>query len=254
MEVLSGKVALITGANGGIGGALVETFLQNGARVLAADLESETAKEYCSTQQYSFAPADVSREEDVQNLIAQTIETFGALDVLINNAAVLTPTASVQNTSLDEFERLVAVNLRGAFLLCKAAYPHLQQSRGCVLNISSMAGMHGEKEHAIYAATKGAINALTQSLAIDWGQDGIRANALCPSSVLTPNVDKMIAAAPDAAQIVELRRNINVLGFTATPQHIADAALFLCSPAAAFMTGALIPVSGGSECGYGLKY
>ncbi|MEO6908053.1 MAG: SDR family oxidoreductase, partial [Abditibacteriaceae bacterium] len=203
---------------------------------------------------FCFARADVSSEVDAQQLIEHTVKRFGAVDILINNAAVLTPTAAVQNTSLDEFEKLIAVNLRGAFLLCKYAYPHLQQSHGCILNVSSMAGVCGEKEHAIYAATKGAINALTQSMAVDWGSDGIRVNALCPSSVLTPNVDKLIEAAPNAAGIVELRREINALGFTAKPQHIADAALFLCCPQAAFMTGAIVPVSGGSECGYGLKY
>ena len=251
MSTLQGKTAIITGAAGGIGRALVETFLANGAKVIGSDVIGSTPIE---SENFHFVQADASDKTSVKNLSAQTMERFDALDILVNNAAVLTPTASVQNTSLEEFEKLVQVNLRGAFLSCKYAYPHLLQSKGCVLTISSMAGIHGEKEHAIYAATKGALNALTQSMAVDWGADGIRCNALCPSSVLTPNVDKMIEALPNASEIIALRKSINVLGFTATPQHIAEAAVFLCSPQAGFITGAIVPVSGGSECGYGIKY
>lgn len=251
MQTLNDKVALITGASGGIGRALVQAFLEAGARVMASDIENGDlpATEYCR-----YARADVSDESSVQHLIAQTIETFGALDILINNAAVLTPTAPVHETSLEEFEKLVAVNLRGAFLMCKYCYPHLRSTQGCIVNISSMAGVHGEKHHAIYSATKGAISALTQSMAVDYGPDGIRCNAVCPSSVLTPNVDKIIEALPNAQEIVQLRKSINCLGYTAMPGQIASVAVFLASPAAAFMTGALVPVSGGTECGYGIKY
>jgi NAD(P)-dependent dehydrogenase (short-subunit alcohol dehydrogenase family) len=251
MRALEGKVAIITGASGGIGDALVTAFLENGARVLAADVVPTPSTQ---AEHSRFVRADVSREEDVQNLVARALESFGALDILVNNAAVLTPAASVEKTSPAQFDRLVAVNLRGAFLMCKHAFTHLQKSRGCILNVSSMAGVHGEKEHAVYAATKGALNALTQSMAIDWGADGIRVNALCPSSVLTPNVDAMIEQLPNAPEVIELRKNINALGWTATPPQIAAVAVFLCSPQAAFMTGAIVPVSGGSECGYGVKY
>lgn len=249
--ILQSKTALITGASGGIGRALVDSFLAAGANVVGSDLSEGEKNE---NPNFHFVQSDVSKPEDVENLIAQTIEHFGALDILINNAAVLTPTESVEKTSLEEFDKLISVNLRGTFLLCKAAFPHLKKSKGCILNISSMAGVHGEKQHAIYSATKGAINALTQSMAVDWGAHGIRCNALCPSSVLTPNVDKMIEALPNASEIIALRKSINALGFTATPHHIAAAAVFLCSPQAAFMTGAIVPVSGGSECGYGVKY
>jgi NAD(P)-dependent dehydrogenase (short-subunit alcohol dehydrogenase family) len=249
--LLANKTAIVTGAAGGIGAAIVETFLENGARVLASDVIETSVIQH----EYSrFVRADVSDETDVQNLIRRAVEYFGALDILVNNAAVLAPTTSVEKTSLVEFEKLIAVNLRGAFLTCKYSYPLLRESRGCVLNVSSMAGIHGEKDHAIYAATKGAINAFTQSLAVDWGADGIRANAICPSSVLTPNVDAMIEKLPNAGEIIELRKSINALGFTATPRHVSEVAAFLCSSKAAFMTGAIVPVSGGSECGYGLKY
>jgi NAD(P)-dependent dehydrogenase (short-subunit alcohol dehydrogenase family) len=253
MEGLNGKVALITGASGGIGGALVQAFMAAGAHVMASDVVTEEVSNV-GVEAYRFTPADVSDEPSVQGLIAATVAAFGQLDVLANNAAVLVPTAPVHETSLEEFNRLVAVNLRGTFLCCKYAYPHLKASRGNIINISSMAGVNGEKHHAVYAATKGAVNALTQAMAVDYGADGIRCNAVCPSSVLTPKVDKMIATAPNAEEIVQLRKSINSLGYTATPQEIASVAVFLAAPAASFMTGAIIPVSGGSECGYGVKY
>ena len=251
MNNLQNRAVIVTGACGGIGSALVRAFLESGARVMASDIvESDLSNtEYCR-----FTRGDVSDEGDARNLVAETIETFGRLDVLVNNAAVLVPGAPVHQTSLEEFEKLVAVNLRGAFLLCKHSYPHLCSTHGCIVNISSMAGVHGEKHHAVYAATKGAINALTQAMAIDYGPEGIRCNAICPSSVLTPNVDKIIDALPNAEEIIHLRKSINVLGYTATPAQIAAVAVFLASPAASFMTGAIVPVSGGSECGYGIKY
>jgi len=249
MNGLSNKVVLVTGAAGGIGSALVQAFLEAGARVMASDLLTNTL-----AGNQKFQRADLSDEVEVVQLISATVEAFGALDVLVNNAAVLVPTAPVHETSLAEFNKLIDVNVRGTFFCCKHAYKHLRAARGNIINISSMAGVHGEKHHAVYAATKGAVNALTQAMAVDYGGDGIRCNAICPSSVVTPNVDKMIAALPNSQEIVQLRQSINPLGYVATPQEIAAVAVFLASPAASFMTGAVVPVSGGAECGYGVKY
>ena len=126
----------------------------------------------------------------------------------------------------------------------------------CVLSHIDPAGLDVsyEKHHAAYAATKGAINALTHAMAIDYGREGIRVNAVAPSSVITPNVDRMIDASPDPRAVVELRKNINALGYTSRPEEIAAVVRFLASDAASFITGAVIPVSGGTECGYGIKY
>jgi len=248
MRPLNESVVLVTGAAGGIGRACVEAFVHTGARVVATDVQdSEIVGAH-------WIRADVSDENSVRDLIEQTVAKFGALDVLVNNAAVLTPTAPLQETSTNEFDKILAVNLRGVFFCLKYAYPHLQKSRGSVVNVSSMAGLFGERDHAIYSATKGALNALTQSAAADWGGDGIRVNAICPSSVTTPNVTEMISQADDPDAIHKLRQSINCLGFVASPEHIASVVTFLASPAATFITGALMPVSGGSECGYGIKY
>ena len=116
-----------------------------------------------------------------------------------------------------------------------------------------MAGVCNEATHAVYSASKGGLNALTKAMAIDYGSQGIRCNAVCPSSVITPNTNKLVHAAPDAAGIVEMRKNVNHLRYTASPAEIASVVLFLASPAASFVTGVIVPVSGGSECGYGIK-
>jgi NAD(P)-dependent dehydrogenase (short-subunit alcohol dehydrogenase family) len=212
------------------------------------DLEKKFGQDCCR-----FVRCDLADGASIQNLIEITVDSFNSLNVLLNNGACLVPEAAMHETSLEGFETLLAVNVRGLFLICKYAYPHLKQARGCIINISSMAGVAGEKRHCIYSATKGFMNSLTKSMAIDYGQEGIRCNALVPSSVLTPNLDRIISACPDAAAIIERRKNINLLGYTAKPQEIASAAVFLASPSASFITGAVIPLSGGSECGYGIK-
>lgn len=256
---LDSPVVLITGASGGIGSACAEAFARQSARLSLVDLHAPSARLMnrlgkVARSRPAFFSADIADEAAVVRIFADVISEFGRLDVLVNNAAVLVPTQPVEKTSLAELERLLAVNVRGSFLCCKHAYAHLKQTRGCVVNVSSMAGICGERMHAAYSMTKGAINALTQSMAVDWGSVGIRCNAVCPSAVSTPNADRAIAASDKGKKLLELRRRIGHLDYAARPQQIASVVLFLASPAAAYMTGALVPVSGGSECGYGLKY
>jgi NAD(P)-dependent dehydrogenase (short-subunit alcohol dehydrogenase family) len=238
MKPLTQSIVLVTGASGGIGQACVRAFTDAGAKVIATDVKGD-----------GCTPVDIRNERAVEQLFAG----IESLDVLVNNAAIFRPMKPAHETTAAEFDQLIAVNLRGLFFCCKHAYRLLQRSKGCIVNVSSMAGVHGEKGHAVYCATKGAINALTQAMAIDYGADGIRCNAICPSSVLTPNTDALVNEARDPAAIVEMRRRITQLGYTAKPEEIASVAVFLASPAASFMTGAIVPVSGGSECGYGIK-
>ena len=250
MKPLRKSTVLITGALGSIGRACVRAFLDAGASVVATDIASGGFQKNARCR---FLRADLQDEKAIRELVAFTVRTFGSLDVLLNNAALIPPLLPVHKTTAADFDRLVAVNLRAVFLCCKYAYPHLRRSKGSILNMSSMAGVHGEQSHAIYSATKGAVNALTQAMAIDYGADRIRCNAICPSSVLTPAVDRLIRKSRDPKKVVEYRKRVNHLGYTARPEEIASVAVFLASPAASFMTGAVVPVSGGSECGYGLK-
>jgi meso-butanediol dehydrogenase/(S,S)-butanediol dehydrogenase/diacetyl reductase len=256
MNELNGLTAIITGSSGGIGGACVKAFVEAGARVIMADIDesSRDMVERFGKGRCHFIRTDLADAASIRNLIETTIEVFGAINVLLNNGARVVPNAPIHETSIEEFEALVAVNVRGLFLICKYAYPYLKESKGSIINMSSMAGDAGEKHHCLYAAGKGFMNGLTKSMAIDYGREGIRCNAIAPSSVLTPNVDRMIAALPNASEVIEMRKNVNLLGYTSKPHEIASAAVFLASRGASFITGAVIPVSGGSECGYGIKY
>ena len=197
-----------------------------------------------------FQALEVSDADSFAQTIARVESLWGRLDVLVNNAGIALPALSVQDTTLEQFEQFIAVNLRSVFLGCKLAYPLLKASRGCVLNMSSMAGVTGQERHAIYGATKGAINALTKCAAVDWGRDRIRVNALCPAGVWTDTLREWIKEQPDPAGIRAYLDGIHALGYCAEADEIAAAAAFLCSEDARFITGCILPVSGGGECGY----
>ena len=220
--------------------------------MLVGDLDYAKGSALCAElgQAAAFQKLDVADAATFAGAIARAIDVWGRLDILVNNAGTALPAESVENTTLDEFELLVNVNFRSVFLGCKLAYPHLKATRGCVLNISSMAGVTGQERHAVYGATKGAINALTRCAAVDWGRDGIRINALCPAGVWTDTLHRWIEVQPDAGGIVEYLNRIHALGYCPEPDEIASVAAFLCSDEAKFVTGCVMPVSGGGECGY----
>ncbi len=256
MNSLLEAPVLVTGAAGGIGAACVQAFVRSGARVVATDIVPEvfSLEQQHGSDRCRARVCDLLQEADVAELIQFAVNCFGSLYALVNSAAVLWPASPLHETTNEQFEDLVGVNVRGLFFLCRHAFPQLRSTRGCIVNVSSMAGIHGEKHHALYSATKGAINALTMSMALDYGEYGIRVNAVCPSSVLTPNVDRAITTLGNAQEIVELRKRNNPLGYTAQPAEVASAVVFLASPEASYVSGILLPVSAGSHCGYGIKY
>ena len=256
MQALAGASVIVTGASGGIGRATVEGFLAEGSRVIMGVHRDEG----CRDLQEKWGPdrarmvrADLRDESEIRHLIETAVDSFGGLDVLVNNGACLVPMKPMHEHTQEEFERLIAVNVRGLWLTCKYAYPHLKRSKGTIVGVSSMAGVAGEMSHCIYSACKGFMNSLTKSMAIDYGREGIRCNAVALSSALVPNVDTMIAAMPNAEEIVQYRNDINLLGYTSLPVETANVVVFLASPKASFITGAIIPVSGGTEVGYGVK-
>lgn len=244
---LEGRVALITGAAAGIGAACARRFASEGARLVLADVrEQELARELGARA----VELDVQDEAGWRETLDGIAATEGRLDVLVHNAAAVFPAAPVQETSTREFDHLMAVNVKSVYLGCRLAWPLLRAARGCVLNISSMAGVQGQANHAIYSATKGAINALTKSTAADWGPHGVRINALCPSSVWTDAMAEWSREQGEIADLDAYFARLHPLGYCATPEEIATVAAFLCSDEAKYMTGAVVPVSGGSECGY----
>jgi meso-butanediol dehydrogenase / (S,S)-butanediol dehydrogenase / diacetyl reductase len=249
---LQTRVALVTGGAVGLGEAIVRRFVAEGARVLVGDRDQPHGDALCAELGAAtvFQGLDVAEADSFADAINRAVALWGRLDILVNNAAIALPAAAVQDTNLDQFEQLVDVNLRSVFLGCKLAYPHLKAARGCVLNISSMAGVTGQERHAVYGATKGAVNALTKCAAVDWGRDGIRINALCPAGVWTQSLREWMKMQPDTAGIDTYLKQIHALGYCPEPEEIASVAAFLCSDEAKFVTGCLMPVTGGSECGY----
>lgn len=253
MGRLDHKVAIVTGGAAGIGEACTRRFVAEGARVLVADLDDTRGADLAAELDgVVFQRTDMAEPTQIRAAIDHAVGELGSLDVLVNNAAVLMPAAPLQETTDEEVDQLLRVNIRGVWLGCKLAYPHLKRSKGNVINIASMAGVTGQANHAVYGATKGAVNALTRCAAVDWGPDGIRINAICPCGVMTDGSRRWLAAQDDPSDGMNYMRRVHSLQRWSEPEEIGAVAAFLASDDASFVTGALMPVSGGSECGYKL--
>jgi NAD(P)-dependent dehydrogenase (short-subunit alcohol dehydrogenase family) len=242
------KVALVTGAAMGIGGGIAEHFVKEGARVVIFDIDAERARKKAESLggagRALAIQGDVAAEEDVQNAIARTLEEFGSLDVLVNNAGIHAPKPVADLTSSD-WDRQLAVNLKGVFLLCKYAIPHLRKRPGSIVNISSTQAFISYADHAAYDASKAGVLGLTRALAVEHGPTGVRVNAICPGYIMTPMTERWLASLPDPELTMKQARAAHPLGRIGTPDDIAEAALFLASDAASFVTGAFLVVDGG---------
>jgi 3-oxoacyl-[acyl-carrier protein] reductase len=240
---LAGRSALVTGAAQGIGLAVAHALSQRGARVALSDVDAgalDTALRSMDAGALALR-ADVSRSEDVQQTIEAVVAQFGGLDILVNNAGIC-PTTGFAEISGDEWDRVLAINLKGAFLCCQAALPHLRNSgqRGRIVNVASVAGqMGGVTVGAHYAASKAGLVGLTKSLAQLLAADGVTVNCVAPGTVATAMTADWAEPAKD-----RLRDRI-ALGRFAQPEEIADAVCFLVSDGAAFITGATLDVNGG---------
>ena len=248
---LQNKVALVTGGAAGIGAGIVRCFVAEAARVSIGDVDHRGGSALADElgENTCFLPLDVADEDSFAAAIESTVERWGRLDVLVNDAGVVFPALPVQDTTTKDFEQLMRVNVRGTYLGCKLAFPHLLDTKGCVLNVSSLVGIVGERAHAVYGATKGAINALTKCTAVDWREQGLRINALCPSDVWTDALQGWCEAQPDSSALEHYER-MRAKGYCAEPEEIGRIAAFLCSDEARFINGAIIPASYAAECGY----
>ncbi|MCU0873411.1 MAG: glucose 1-dehydrogenase [Pirellulaceae bacterium] len=252
---LAGKVALITGAGSGIGRASAIRFAAEGARVVVVDWKPDGGRETVARIKADggdalVIQADVSREADVQRMIAETVDAYGRLDILFNNAAIQV-FGIIPETSTSDWHKVLDVNLKGVYLGCKYALPlMIAQGGGCIVNMSSTLGFVGDPVMPAYGATKGAILALTKAMAQAHGRQKIRVNCICPGDVDTPIVQEYFDQQPDPA---EARRQVAAhyaLGRIARPEEIAGVALFLASDESSFLTGAAIVADGGltSRC------
>lgn len=242
---LNGKVALVTGAARGIGAATCRRLAEEGCKVAAVDVLADELAQICARMPGEVAPiiADVAREEDCDRMVVDAVARFGALDLFVNNAGVIGPRLPITEMPVEEFDRVHAVNIRGAFMALRAALRQMQaQGRGgAVVNVASVGGLSAQPFSCAYGSSKRAIIGLSGTAAQENGQHGIRVNAVCPGAVDTPMLAPAMSRAGDAGQAfkgVPIAR-------AADPSEIAAFIAYLLSDEASFQTGGVYPVDGG---------
>lgn len=248
---LAGKVAVVTGGGSGIGRASAMCFAREGARVVVADLDSVgtgvTEGEIGREGGTAIAVvADVTREEDVGRLVDRTLQVFGPPTVLLNSAAI-TSFGTLAESPAEELDRVLAVNVRSAWVCARAVIPLMRDTGGgTIVNMSSITGIVGAPGMAAYSTSKGAIITLTRTLALELAEHGIRVNCICPASIDTPMLQASFDRLPDpeAARARNVKRH--PLGRLGTADEVAKLALFLASDDASFITGATYVIDGGA--------
>lgn len=248
MGALDGKVALVTGAAMGIGRASALVFSREGANVVVADIDEDGGRETVSLAEQaggraSFVQADVSVKSDVEAMVRHAVTTFGGLDCAHNNAGLAAPMAPLADYPDDGWDRTIAVMLTGVYLCMKAEIPRMiDRGGGAIVNTASGVGLIGYPGQAAYTASKHGVIGLTKVAALDYGARGVRVNAVCPGTARTPMVEEAVRADPG---IDAHLRGLHPIGRIAEPEEIAEAAVWLCTPAASFVLGAALPVDGG---------
>jgi NAD(P)-dependent dehydrogenase (short-subunit alcohol dehydrogenase family) len=252
---LEGRAALITGGNSGIGEATAILFAREGAQVAVASRRAEAnaaVVERIESEGGSALsiPCDVTDPDSVAPAVATTVDRFGGIDILVNNAGVIYRDKNVLETSLDEWNHTIAVNTTGTFLVSRAVIPHMiEKGRGSIVNNASYFGLVGGRGTAAYSASKGAVVLLTKAMALDHARQGIRVNCVCPGSVETPMMRQEMEEMGGEAEVRHLFEEKHPLGRISQPEEIARAILYLASDAAAFVTGAALPIDGGLTAG-----
>jgi len=248
LKRLEGKIAIVTGVAAGIGRASAELFARNGAHVIGGDIDEKEGVSLEDSIRKSggimtYLNSDVSKIPELSKLF-EIAEGLGGVDVLFNNAGVEVAKGLLE-TSEDDWERNVNVNLKSVFFSCKLAIQQMKnKGRGVIINNSSVAGLVGSFSPA-YSAAKGGIIALTKALAADFGQFNIRVNCICPGAIETPMLDRVIEFQGDPPEVRTMRQKNYPMGRFGTPDEIAQTALFLASDDSSFVTGATIVVDGG---------
>jgi len=248
MKTLDGKIALVTGGSSGIGRAAALLFAREGAKVVIADVLEEGSEETVqmvkkSGGEATFFNTDVSKSNEVEALIRKTVESYGRLDCAFNNAGIGGGRAPTAKCTEEEWERVISVNLKGVWLCMKYEIPQmLEQGGGAIVNTSSVAGVVGFEGTPAYVASKHGVVGLTKAAALEYATSGIRVNAVCPGVIRTPMIDRIVAARPNMAEVY---RTMHPIGRLGEAEEIAEAAMWLCSDAASFVTGHCMVVDGG---------
>jgi len=243
---LEGKTAIVTGAGAGIGEATVKLLAGKGVNVVCNDI-LETGQKVvedikAASGKAIFLQGDVSDESFVQQLVTRAVHEYEQLDIIVNNAGIVVP-GRIDNTSSEDWDRTMAVNVRGVYLVSRFAIPHLRKTQGVIVNVASAVAHMGAKDRAAYTASKGALVSLTRAMAVDYMDDKIRVNCISPGTTDTPSLRERLAKLPDPEaarkQFIE-RQPLRRFGL---PEEIAEGILYLIT--AEFCTGACLSVDGG---------
>jgi NAD(P)-dependent dehydrogenase (short-subunit alcohol dehydrogenase family) len=248
MGALEGKVAVVTGAAMGIGRASAEIFAREGAKVVVADIDVDGGHDTvagieAAGGEASFIRTDVSDRSEVGAMVEHAVATYGGLDCAHNNAGIAAPLAKLADYPDDGWDRTLAVMLTGVYHCMKAEIPRmLERGGGAIVNTASGVGLVGYPGQAAYTASKHGVLGLTKVAALDYGPQGVRVNAICPGTARTPMVDDAVRRDPS---IDAYLKTLHPIGRIAEAAEIAEAAVWLCTPAASFVLGVALPVDGG---------
>jgi NAD(P)-dependent dehydrogenase (short-subunit alcohol dehydrogenase family) len=248
MNALTGKVAIVTGASAGIGRAAAMALAAEGAAVVVSDVDDDRGQEVAQAIRDKggralFVHADVSEDRQVEALVARTVEHFGGLDLAYNNAGIEGAPAPTADCTVENWHRTLAVNLTGVWSCMRHEIPRmLERGGGAIVNCASIAGLVGFGNIAAYTASKHAVVGLTKTAALDYAEQGIRVNAVCPGVIDTEMVERFVGGNEEARQALLETEPVRRLG---RPEEIADAVVWLCSDRASFVTGQAIAVDGG---------
>jgi 2-keto-3-deoxy-L-fuconate dehydrogenase len=252
MYDLRQKVAIVTGAGSGIGAAIARLFATQGAEIIALDLDEAAARNTVAALgqaggRASALRCDVSEAADVDAVFARITGAHPRVDILVNNAGIA-HIGTIEQTTPDDLDRLYRVNVRGIYLCARAVVPiMLRQQGGVILNMASIAGLIGLPDRFAYSMTKGAVLAMTRSIAVDYMKRGIRCNCICPARIHTPFVDGYLAAHYPGREreMFQTLSAAQPIGRMGTPEEVAHLALYLCSDESSFVTGQAYPLDGG---------
>lgn len=241
---LEGKTAIVTGAGSGFGAGIAETFAEAGARVMVADINAEGAAEVAGRIGGEACKVDVANADSVAGMAAEALAQFGKLDILVNNAGITHLPMLMEDVPEDEFDRVMAVNVKSVYLTARSLVPHFKaQGSGAILNIASTAGLSPRPRLNWYNASKGWMITATKAMAVELAPSGVRVNALCPVAGETPLLASFMGE--DTPEMRAKFLSTIPIGRFSTPQDMGAAAAFLCSDAASMITGVAMEVDGG---------
>ncbi len=250
--LLQDKVIFLTGGSTGIGLDCAKAYVAEGAKVVLVARGKDAVEKAAAElgPEHLGMTCDVSRGDEVKAAIEKTLSHYGRLDAVHNNAGIGSPSKALHETTEDEWDMLFNINLKSVLHTTRFALPSLEAVKGSILNTSSLVGVIGQEIHAAYTATKGGMNTLTKSMALDYAKRGIRVNAVCPAGAWTPMLRQWARDQPDPDGIHKYLADIHPLGYCPDGDVIADACVFLLSEKARFITGHIMHISGGAEIGY----